>query len=411
MEQTADIEIESIAAGGDGVGRAGGIVVFTPRTAPGDLARVHLDRRKHFARGELQTVLRASPQRIEPPCGHYVDDRCGGCQLQHIEYDAQLSAKSGIVRDALTRIGKREAPLPLVVASERQWRYRTKLTLAMRSGPSGWVIGLHPYDDPSTVFQLADCPITDERVVASWREIMDAARSLPDAAELRASVRLVGAGAGVAVVVEGGRAWSSAREFFDAVPSSTALWWRPEMHARRLLHERTTTAAGASFGQVNAGVAAALQAHVVGRVLSYEPSTVVDAYAGTGDTAVAIARAGVRVTTIELDRDASARAAERLPQGSRSLHGRVEDLLARALPTDVMLLNPPRGGLDQRVSRALQETPSAPASIVYVSCDPATLGRDVARMPRYTMKSVLAFDMFPQTAHVETVCELVPAAA
>lgn len=183
------------------------------------------------------------------------------------------------------------------------------------------------------------------------------------------------------------------------------------MHARRLLHERTTTAAGASFGQVNAGVAAALQAHVVGRVLSYEPSTVVDAYAGTGDTAVAIARAGVRVTTIELDRDASARAAERLPQGSRSLHGRVEDLLARALPTDVMLLNPPRGGLDQRVSRALQETPSAPASIVYVSCDPATLGRDVARMPRYTMKSVLAFDMFPQTAHVETVCELVPAAA
>lgn len=407
--ETAELGIDSLAAGGDGVGRTAGIVVFVPRTAPGDLVRVHMERHKRFARGEVESLLRPSPQRVEPPCRHYVVDRCGGCQIQHLGYAAQLAAKAGIIRDALERIGKRQVGLPEVVPSDREWRYRTKLTMAMRRQPWGWVVGLHPYDDPVGVFALEDCPITDERVLATWREVIGAAGLFPAADELRASVRLVPGGS--AIVMEGATEWPAREEFFAAVPSAVALWWKPEGQSRRMVSERAAAPGGASFGQVNPGVAARLRTHVLERVLAHRPSTVVDAYAGTGDTAVPLAESGIRVTAIELDREAATRCAQRLPAGSRSLGGRVEDLLPRALPADVVLLNPPRTGVDERVTRLLAQVESAPRAVVYVSCNPATLARDVARMPRYRVASLLGFDMFPQTAHVETVCELIPEAA
>lgn len=407
--ESAELEIESIAAGGDGVGRTSGVVVFVPRTAPGDRARVRLERHKRFARGELDGLLRPSPVRVPPPCRHYVVDRCGGCQIQHIGYAAQLEAKAGIIRDALQRIGKRDVALPEVVASDREWRYRTKLTLAMRRQPYGWVIGLHPYDDPVGVFGLEDCPITDERVIGTWREVMGASGLFPASDELRASVRLVEGGS--AIVMEGAGDWPTCEEFFEAVPSAVALWWKPEGQSRRLVHERGAAPGGASFGQVNPGVAARLRVHVLERVAAHRPRTVIDAYAGTGDTAAPLAEAGMRVTAIELDREAAARCAMRLPAGSRALAGRVEDLLPRALPADVVLVNPPRTGLDERVPALLQRASRTPSAIVYVSCNPATLARDLARMPRYRVTSIRGFDMFPQTAHVETVCELVPEAA
>jgi 23S rRNA (uracil1939-C5)-methyltransferase len=120
---------------------------------------------------------------------------------------------------------------------------------------------------------------------------------------------------------------------------------------------------------------------------------------------------GRTVVAIELDRDAVATFRDRLPSPSSAIVGRVEDHLRASLPADVVLLNPPRAGVDARVTAALEEAATAPSAIVYVSCDPATLARDVARLPRYRVASVRAYDMFPQTAHVETVCELVPEAA
>jgi 23S rRNA (uracil1939-C5)-methyltransferase len=138
---------------------------------------------------------------------------------------------------------------------------------------------------------------------------------------------------------------------------------------------------------------------------------VVDAYAGMGDTAVPLAADGRTVLAIELDRDAVQTFQDRLPPPSLAIVGRVEDHLAAALPADVVLLNPPRAGVDARVTAVLEGINRAPRAILYVSCDPATLARDVARLPRYRVASLRAYDMFPQTAHVETVCELVPEAA
>ena len=144
---------------------------------------------------------------------------------------------------------------------------------------------------------------------------------------------------------------------------------------------------------------------------SDSPARIVDAYAGAGETAVPLAAAGACVTAIELDRDASARSASLLPEGSRALVGRVEDRLEEALPADLVIVNPPRTGVDARVTTLLAAATPAPRAIVYVSCNPATLARDIARLPGWRVRSLRLFDMFPQTAHVETVCELVPEAA
>jgi 23S rRNA (uracil1939-C5)-methyltransferase len=330
-----------------------------------------------------------------------------------VSYEAQLAAKRAIVSDALARIGRRDAALGPVRPSPAQWRYRSKLTLALRRRGQQWIAGLHAFDRPGAVFALRDCPITDERVVAVWRAVMAAARHLPrDARELRGAVRLLDDGA--AFTLEGGTRWDGSAELFAAVPALQAVWWVPEKRGRRLLHDRRREAVpGASFVQVNPAVAEALRDEVVRRALAHGPATAIDGYAGSGETAVRLAGAGVRVTAIELDRDAARYAAERLPEGSRSIAGPVEAHLDGALPADVVIVNPPRGGLDARVPALLEVAASGalgapPRALLYVSCNPATLARDLGRMPSWTLRSAEAFDMFPQTAHVETVCELVP---
>jgi 23S rRNA (uracil1939-C5)-methyltransferase len=197
----------------------------------------------------------------------------------------------------------------------------------------------------------------------------------------------------------------------EAVPEIVALWWKPENQARRLVAEREATRGSASFVQVNPAMADVLRQHVFERVRAHSPRTMIDGYAGSGATSIPLAKAGIRVTAIELDADAAAACASLLPPESRSLEGRVEDLLPQVLPAEVVLLNPPRTGLAEQVPAQLESASVYPKAIIYVSCNPATLGRDLARLPSYRIASVRGFDMFPQTAHVETVCELIPEAA
>jgi 23S rRNA (uracil1939-C5)-methyltransferase len=404
------VTVDSIAAGGDGVARAEGFVVFVPRSAPGDVGIVEIAMRGSFARAPFAQLVSGSPSRVEPPCSHYTIDRCGGCQLQHLNYRAQLEAKGGIIRDSIVRIGGRSMEQPHVEPSAREWRYRRKLTLAMQRQGTRWIAGLHPYDSPRRVFALEDCPITDERVIEIWKTIMRAQQRLPRATALRGAVRADETSA--TFVLEGGEVWPDAPRLFESVPELTELWWIPDRKRRRLMqHRGTTSSLGASFAQVNAPVAARMQEYVLARVLSYGPTTAIDGYAGAGELAFALASAGVRVSAIELDSDASAYAAARLPAGSRAIAGKVEEVLPSLLPSDVVVLNPPRTGVDGRVAEQLDKCDPAPRSIVYVSCNPATLARDLSRMPRYRISTLRAYDMFPQTAHVETVCELEPLSA
>ena len=406
MSETFELTVDSIAAGGDGVGRHNGMVVFVPRTAPGDVGRVSAERNDRLMRGRLIDLLQPSARRVEPPCRHYVVDRCGGCQIQHLLYEAQLAAKSGIIRDALTRIGRLPVDLPSVEPSDDQWRYRRKLTLALRRRGGRWIAGLHRYDTVD-VFELIDCPITDETVVAAWADVMSQQQLFPQARELRGSVRLLPSG--FSFTLEGAEQWPARADFFAAIPSMVELWWKPAEKSRRLLDARTpaAAAAGASFAQVNTGVASKLREWVIERAIAHAPTSVIDAYSGTGDIAAALAGKGMRVTAIEIDRDAARIAASRLPAGSTAITAPVERALSDALPADLVILNPPRGGVGAAVADGLKQ--QAPGAVIYVSCNPATLARDIRRMERFRVLSLRGFDMFPQTAHVETVCELVPA--
>jgi len=407
---TIDLHIDSIAAGGDGVGRHDGMVVFVPRTAPGDDVRVCGTRHDRLMRAHTLEMLAPSTQRTTPPCDHYTVDHCGGCQLQHLQYEAQLEAKAVIIRDAVTRIGKTATAAPAVVASDKPWRYRRKLTLALRRKDGRWYAGLHRFDAVDDVFELRDCPITQEDVLGTWAAVMQHQSLLPEATELRGAVRALGGG--FSFTLEGGAAWTTHAQFFAAVPVLEELWWKPKGQSRRLVQSRGGDRAGASFTQVNPTVAARLRECVVQLAAARQPRTAVDAYAGSGDIAVALASTGIRVTAIEIDRDAARVCASRLPAGSQAIAAAVEAALPRAMPADVVVVNPPRAGLDARVTDLLSRTPppDGGGALIYVSCNPATLARDIRRLTSYRVESLRGFDMFPQTAHVETVCELVPAA-
>jgi 23S rRNA (uracil1939-C5)-methyltransferase len=326
-------------------------------------------------------------------------------------YDSQRVGKQMIVRDSLQRIGKRNVDASPIEPSPKEWRYRTKLTLAIRRRGGRWIAGLHPYDDPVRVFPLADCPITDRRVVSAWHEVMQADAFFPDASELRGSVRITSGGP--TFVMIGGQSWAARDQFTTSVPSISAVWWEPaEDKPRRLLYDRRSDRApSASFAQVNAEMAEILRSYLLDRARSYEPRTVIDAYAGAGHTAMALSKQGAKVTAIELDPDASHWSASRLLAPSRAIQARVEDALPGLLPVDLVILNPPRAGVDARVTATLEAEAAHLRGVIYVSCNPATLARDLSRLPSYRIESLRAFDMFPQTAHVETVCELRPAGA
>lgn len=414
MSDVATVTIERIAAGGDGVARHDGMVVFVPRAVPGDVVSVSLLRQRTFARGRITELVTASPDREPAPCPHYDGDRCGGCQLQGLKYPAQLAVKSELVRDALVRIGKQHVDVVDVTPSPALFGYRNTLTLALkrdRMRPTGWMAGMYVAGESTQLFELKECLIAMPEVMAGWRQVLDAAANLPRAAELRATVRLLTAG-GLALTVEGGTQWKQAAidALVMSVPSLHAVWWIREDEVRALRYDRRTVQeAGASFMQVNPAVAELLRAYVVTQVEALNPDTVVDAYAGSGALSVRLLRPGRRVTAIELDQEASAVAGAALRDDplSRVMTGRVEHLLPDGLPATVVILNPPRAGVDAVVPPLLSAPSATVQRIVYVSCDPATLGRDIARLGEgWRVSAVQAFDMFPQTSHVETVCTI-----
>ena len=194
------------------------------------------------------------------------------------------------------------------------------------------------------------------------------------------------------------------------VPTLRAIWWVRDDEVRALRFDRRTVPeAGASFAQVNPAVAELLRERVVTQVNALNPDSVVDAYAGSGALSVRLVRAGRRITTIELDPEASAVASAALRDDllSRVLTGRVEHLLPHGLPANVVVLNPPRAGVDATVPALIAASTSHVQRVVYVSCDPATLARDINRLgPQWHVSAVESFDMFPQTAHIETVCTI-----
>jgi 23S rRNA (uracil1939-C5)-methyltransferase len=415
-----EVTVHAIAAGGDGVARVDGMAAFIPRSAPGDVAQVSLVSHGRFARGHLVSLTSASPQRVTPQCHHYVEDHCGGCQLQHLSIDAQRDAKAHIVRDTLLRIGKRSIDVPNVEPAPSPWDYRQKLTLTLfrNSATRRWIGGLHPLGEPDVVFALEECRISAPALVTAWRAVSDVSALLPEGSALRITFRLIPSANQVALTVAGGNTWNQWQQFVQQLPMLGALWWTPASGERVALVAPATgeQQMAANFVQVNAAMAGIMHGHVMQKVLQFQPARVVDAYAGTGGLSLDLAKQGVHVSAIEWDESAVSYLRAQLPEGSAALAAPVQDVIERAMfdpaPPDVVVLNPPRVGVDAFVTSTLnRQHANGLRGIVYVSCDPATLARDLTRLPDWRIQDVRCFDMFPQTAHVETVCVLTPEVA
>jgi len=401
------VTITGIAVGGDGVGRlSDGRVVFVPRTAPGDRIRLRegsLQRHRNFARGELGEIVEASPHRVTPPCPHYTHDHCGGCQLQHLAYDTQLSAKRTIVGDTLRRIGKLKVEGLEVVEALEEWRYRSKISMAVKTSA-----GLHPYDRPNFVFPLADCHITDFRLMALWRELRPRLALLPQPLT-RLTLRLDRDERRHIIAESAGEPWLNASELLralagGAVNGAVVCWWQPVDGAARVVAGPATGFPATAFEQVNPGMGMLTRQWAVAQLGDVKGQVVWDLYGGIGDTAALLVERGASVVSVDADEQAVSWGRERLP-AARFIAARAEDVLPSLPPPHAVVVNPPRGGLHWDVSLKLTSEPVA--KLVYMSCDPATLARDLSRLNvNYVVKAVRAFDLFPQTAHVETVAVL-----
>lgn len=420
MSKTVELRIHGIAAGGAGVGRLpDGRVVFVQRTAPDETVRARIvEEKRRWVRADLLRVLEPSPVRRAAPCPHYRN--CGGCTIEHLEYPAQLRAKSAIVGDALRRIGALDAANPEVTPSPEEFRYRNRVSFTLlRLGAGRVVAGFHELNRPDRVVDITSaCLLPEPAVAEAWAGLREAwgpdANRLPSGRQLRLTLRASAAGE-VTLLVEGGYARGRPEELLGLVPRLVSIWHRTPVGAPELLAgaghldetwgEESLRLGAATFLQVNRSAAALLERHVLELAGDVQGRTVIDAYCGVGVHARRLARLGARVTGIELDAEAVRTAEEAGPPGARFIAGRVEEELPGVLPADLVILNPPRTGLDAAVPAALLA--SRPARIIYVSCDPATLARDLSRLSAgYVIRSVRAFDMFPQTSHVETVVGL-----
>jgi 23S rRNA (uracil1939-C5)-methyltransferase len=383
-----DVRVERILPGGVGLAHAEGATLFVSLAAPGDLARVRVESVKgRAAFASIVEVLEPSGVRTEPPCPYF--GRCGGCDFQQLTYPAQLAAKAEIIRDCLRRVAHAEPPAEIeVVPSPEVWRYRSRARWqhdALRRHLGYYERGSH------RVCDVADCPVAAPPVAERLRRLrgMMSEGTLPQAAEFEAVAGDEGVALDPPVEPEDGRE-----------------------QVRRIGVETYRFDAGCFF-QINHALLAPLVEEGL-RGTSEGGDTALDLYSGVGLFTLPLARRFKQVVAVE-GNPASAEYARRNLADAALTDARVEtssvgDWLARHADelgrADLVLLDPPRAGAEPEAVRAIIAL--RPRHISYVSCDPATLARDLRLLldAGYRIDSLRAFDMFPQTHHVETVVHL-----
>ena len=362
-----DLRIEDVAFGGKGVAREQGKAVFIPYTIEGELVSAEIMReKKQFAEADLIEVKQLSPDRVEPECPYF--GRCGGCAYQHINYEHQLAIKWRQVRDALQRIGKlKDAPIRPIIPSPKQYAYRNRITVHAQDGVTGFF-----RRDSHRLIDIERCSISSDEVNRALAEL----RAQPYVSDGHYTLR---AGSEVRV-----------------------------------------------FAQTNDEVANALRDLVVDLVPSNQ-GVLIDAYCGAGFFAKALLDKFERVIGIDWDKFAIDAARENATAKESYIAGDVETELGRAaqqtrkgdlqfapavIPTSrdslksvTLIVDPPATGLSENVRKAVIDL--APEILIYVSCNPPTLARDLRELQeKFTIDSVTPLDMFPQTAEIEVAVQL-----
>jgi 23S rRNA (uracil1939-C5)-methyltransferase len=353
-----DLKIVDIAFGGKGVARENGKAVFVPYTIEGETVSAEIVReKKQFAEANLVEVKESSPHRVSPECPYFA--RCGGCAYQHIDYEHQLGTKWHQVRDVLQRIGKlRDIPIRPIIPSPEQYGYRNRITVHAQDG----VIGFFRRDSHRLI-DIERCPISRDEV----NRALAALRARPQVRDGHYTLRA----------------------------SS-----RPRI-----------------FSQTNDAVAIALRDLIV-QLVPANQELLIDAYCGAGFFAKALLDKFQRVIGIDWDRFAIETARQNATEKETYIAGDVDEELTRANLTALssqvsgsnisvssattLIVDPPATGLTETVRKTIFDL--APATLIYVSCNPATLARDLKELQeKFTINSVTPLDMFPQTAEIEVV--------
>lgn len=436
-----EVECRSLGCAGEGVCSAGGISLFVPGALPGERVSVEVDTVKpRYAKATLLSVLSPSSKRVTPPCPIF--DRCGGCQIQHLSYEGQLEAKRQRVVDALTRIAKLPEVEVLPCRPARApFAYRNKIQMAIRKEKGQLQVGFYSRNSHDLV-PVEECPIhctPGEAVYEKIRPILLQTDLEPYCEEsgegvlrfLLIRTSLLTQESVVTLVTTGQeakRVEQLARQLMER--SKRVRGVAESVNRRRgnaILGDRFRTLAGsthlfetlcgkqfrlspAAFFQVNPPQAEALYQRALDWADLAPHQTVLDAYCGVGTLSVIAADRVARVIGIEVVEsaveDARANALLNLVQNCTFIAGTTEKIIGTVEPVDCALLNPPRKGCHPDLLRALIKR--GPPRMVYLSCDPATLARDLAILSQsgYCVEAVEPFDMFPQTMHVESVAKL-----
>lgn len=406
-----EVAFISLVYGGDALGRlADGRAVFVPGVLPGERARVRLtEQKKGFARGVLVEVLESAPERITPPSAA----DCGGCHYAHIQYAAQLRYKTAIVRDQLQRIaGIQDPPVAPAIASAREWRYRNTAQFHLASN------GQLGFKEPGShrVAPLETCLLC-EPAIDEVRALLDfgGENGLAVPGLERIEIR-AGAGDDILLVLESS---DPVPPEFDIQVPLNAVFVGPGGFEENeplvlsgdsyLMMEalgRTFRVSAGSFFQVNTEQAENMARYLLEQIAPEPGSTFLEVYAGVGFFSALFAPKVGRLVAVESAPSAVEDFAVNLDEfdNVELYEGAAEDVLpALDLHPDVVLVDPPRAGLALPALDALVNmgTPR----LAYVSCDPATLARDLKRLlaAGYTVESAQPFDMFPQTYHIETI--------
>jgi 23S rRNA (uracil1939-C5)-methyltransferase len=440
-----ELDVESLAYGGNGVARLNGYVVFVRRGLPGDRVRARVTKvKRNFAEALATEVVRPGPARVEAPCRHY--PACGGCRFQDLAYDVQLAQKADWVRDSLVRLGRlADPPLEPIVGAEEVFHYRNKMEYSFTRTPDGPALGFHKAGRWDEVLEVVECWLTTElgnrlrETVREWarEERLEAYSQEDQTGYLRHLVVREGRNTGQALVqlvtakgeqferdrfVEVLRAHPEVRSIHWAVNETpaevtnlpTELLWGEDAIEEELLGHRFRVRPNA-FLQTNTKMAERLYALAIEYAGLTGGETVWDLYCGIGTIGLSMASRALTVWGVEVVEESVACALENADLNgitnaaffAGNVGQSIEELRARAGDPDIVVVDPPRAGLAGKALKRLGET-GAPR-IVYVSCNPTTLAGDLARLRDdygYTLRRAQPVDMFPHTPHVECVALL-----
>ena len=373
-----EVKIESIVAGGAGLARVDGKPVFIKDCVPGErlVCRITKDHRS-WAEADIQEILTASPDRVKPVCSVY--GICGGCNLQRLNYNAQLTAKTDILKDAFVRIGGFEPPEPAVVPSE-PWEYRNRMqfhAIRERGKKSSDVLWGLKSEKSSELVPIPDCPIADPGIRKALRE--EKKPSLTPLGKDRFTVY----SRGDLFLIEGGA----------------------NRGKTKILDQELTLDASLFF-QSNGAMLEKLAEDLL--VIAKEADRslpMADLFCGVGTFAVFLGKLFPKAVLVEENKTAVALARVNVNANADFFALRGEDWIKRNSPKGFgfIIADPPRQGLSQSLAQRLAS--EGPPLLAYVSCDPATLARDskTLKAGNYTLKELRFYDFYPQTAHIESL--------